>query len=391
MSTSRLVDTAHRVLAPTYRQPDLIMTRGEGCWLEDADGNRYLDMTTGSVTSLGHDAAVVREALEQAAGGLIHTSNLFYTQPAIDLAERLVEHSFAERVFFCNSGAEAVEGALKFARLTVGDRHEVVYFDGSFHGRTFGALSATDRDDIRTPFEPLVPGFRRAPYDDDAALTMIDERTAAVIVEPIQGEGGVRTPRPEWLQHVRQRCAEVGALMIVDEIQCGLGRTGNLWAHQISGIKPDLLTLAKPLAGGLPMGAVLLGERAAQAVTPGSHGSTFGGGPVVATVACAVFDALSSPDLLSGVTERAALLRETLNTTLGDALEEVRGVGLIMGLKFAIEASAKDVAAAAREQGLLVVPASGDVLRFLPPLDTPHDDLREAVQRLGRAIETLRA
>ncbi len=383
-----LVDLASSVLAPTYRQPAAIMARGEGCWLEDEAGQRYLDMTTGiAVTALGHGSAVVHDALRRATEGLVHTSNLFYTRPAIELATALVEHSFATRVFFCNSGAEAVEGAVKFARLAADDRQEIVYFDGAFHGRTFGALAATDREDARSPFAPLPAGFRRAPYDDDRALEMIDDRVAGVLVEPIQGEGGIRVPRPEWLVALRRRCDEVGALLIADEIQAGLGRTGHLWAHEIAGIQPDLAALAKPLAGGLPMGAVLLGERAAGAVTPGCHGSTFGGGPVVAAVALAVFEALRDPGLLEGVRARGALLREVLAETLGDRLLEVRGEGLLLGLVFAGERSVRDIAAAAFEERLLVVPASGNVLRLLPPLDAPEADLREAVRRLARALE----
>lgn len=387
-----LITVAKHVLAPTYRQPDVIMASGEGCWVTDEAGRRYLDMTTGiAVTALGHGSPVVRNALATAAEGLTHTSNLYYTRPAIELAAALVEHSFATNVFFCNSGAEAVEGAIKFARLASGDRRRIVYFDGAFHGRTFGALSATDREDVRTPFEPLPGGFARAPYDDDVALTMVDDQTAAVIVEPIQGEGGIRVPREDWLRQLRTRCDEVGALLIADEIQAGLGRTGKLWAHQISGVQPDLMTLAKPLAGGLPMGAVLLGERAANAVTTSCHGSTFGGGPVVAAVAHAVFETLREPALLAGVTARGALLRELLPEALGDALAEIRGVGLLMGLSFTLDAPARDIAKAAFDEGLLVVPASGNVLRLLPPLNTPEDDLREAVRRLAAAVAKVAA
>ncbi len=382
-----LIATGRRVLAPTYRQQEVVMARGEGCWLEDQAGNRYLDMTTGiAVTSLGHGSPVVRDALTAAAQGLIHTSNLFFTEPAIALADALVEHSFAERVFFSNSGAEAIEGAIKFARLAAGERRDIVFFDGAFHGRTLGALAATDRDDIREPFEPLPGGFRRAAFDDDAALQSIDDHVAAVVVEPVQGEGGVREPRPEWLQALRRRCDEVGALLIADEIQCGLARTGTLWAHEHSGIVPDLMTLAKPLAGGLPMGAVLLGGRAADAITPGSHGSTFGGGPVVATVAKAVFDTLRQPELLAGVRERSTQLVHALEHALGPRLRQVRGRGLLLGLDLDLPVSAKDFAAACFAQRLLVVPAKGEIIRLLPPLVAPPEDLQEAVARLSAAV-----
>ncbi|MEN0062411.1 MAG: acetylornithine transaminase [Myxococcota bacterium] len=387
----KLADTARQVLAPTYRQPDPILTRGEGCWVWDEDDNAYLDMTTGiAVTSLGHGAPVVREALIEAANGLTHTSNLYFTRPAIELATALVEHSFADRVFFCNSGTESVEGAIKFARLAAGDRRDIVYFDGAFHGRTFGALAATDREASRRPFEPLPGGFRRAPFDDDIALTMIDESVAAVMVEPLQGEGGVRVPRPEWLRALRTRCDEVGALLIADEIQCGLSRTGRLWAHEHADIQPDIMTLAKPLAGGLPMGAILLGPRVVDAISPGVHGSTFGGGPLVAKVALAVFHALRDPELLAGVQPRADLLRKALLEALGNDLIEVRGVGLLMGVALRLDHPGRAMARAAFEEGLLLAAASGNVLRILPPLNAPEADLLEAVDRLARTVRRLK-
>ena len=382
---SDLIAIADRVLAPTYVRPPVLFTRGQGCWLYDDQGNDYLDMTTGiAVTSLGHGSGAVREALHHAADGLIHTSNLFHTEPAIRLAEALTDASFAEQVFFCNSGAEAVEGALKFARLARPGRHEVVYFDQSFHGRTFGALAATDKPAIQQPFLPLVPGFRRAPFNDDEALAHIDTNVAAVIVEPIQGEGGARPASDAWLRALRARCDATGALLIADEIQCGLGRTGTLWAHEPSGIFPDILTLAKPLAGGLPIGAILLGPAVTPTITPSCHGTTFGGGPVVATVALAVFERLRQPELLAGVRQRAETLRAMLTDALGDHLVALRGRGLLLGVQ--VDRPAKEIMAAAFEQRLLVVPAADDIIRILPPLDAPMDDLAEAVRRLALVV-----
>jgi len=383
-----LIHRGEQVIAPTYRRPELLFVDGEGCWLTTDDGDRYLDMTTGiAVTSLGHGNAVVREALQQAATGLIHTSNLFHTAPAIHLAEALVEHSFARSVFFCNSGAEAVEGAMKFARLAQPDRHEILAFGKAFHGRTLGALAATDKPPIKEPFAPLPVGFRHAAYDDDEALDAIGDHLAAVIVEPVQGEGGIRPARNSWLQAVRARCDQAGVLLICDEIQCGLGRTGSLWAHEPSGITPDLMTLAKPLAGGLPMGAILLGPTAADAVTPSCHGTTFGGGPVVASVANAVFATLRDPELLAGVRSRGEHLREQLRQAAGSRLQDLRGRGLMLGVK--LDAPAADVMAAARDEKLLIVPAADDVVRFLPPLTSPLDDLDEAARRFGAAVARL--
>lgn len=383
-----LIPVADRAIAPTYRRPHNLFVKGEGCWLVDADGERFLDMTTGiAVTSLGHGNDVVRDALHRAADGLTHTSNLYHTEPAIRLADALTTHSFAEQVFFCNSGAEAVEGAIKFARLARPDRHEVVYFGHSFHGRTFGALAATDKPAIKQPFSPLTPGFRRAPFDDPDALDLINEDVAAVIVEPVQGEGGVRPASRAWLKALRARCDEVGALLIADEIQCGLSRTGTLWAHEHAGIAPDLMTLAKPLAGGLPMGAILLGPAVAPSVTPSCHGSTFGGGPVVSAVALAVFEELSSQATLDGVRERSDKLRGWLTEALGEHLIELRGRGLLLGIKATHGAS--DIVCAAFAQKLLVVPAADDVVRFLPPLNAPLDVLEEAARRLGSAVQSL--
>ncbi len=384
---STLVDTGEQVIAPTYTRPDVLFARGSGCWLYTDDDHAYLDMTTGiAVTSLGHDNDVVKNALRDAADGLIHTSNLFHTEPGIRLAKALTDHSFAESVFFCNSGAESVEGAIKFARLATG-RHGILYFGQSFHGRTFGALAATDKPPIKEPFAPLPTGFSRAPFNDDAALEQITEDLAAVIVEPIQGEGGVRPADPDWLVAVRARCDELGVLLICDEIQCGIGRSGDLWAHEHAGIRPDIMTLAKPLAGGLPMGAILLGEKVAPHVTPSCHGSTFGGGPVVSAVALAVFKTLSEPSFLLGVRERARILREALTKGLGDHLVELRGRGLMMGIKVGLPP--KDVMAACFDEQLLVVPAGDDVIRFLPPLNAPVEDLEEAARRFSAVVNRL--
>ena len=234
---------ADKVLAPTYTRPEHLFVEGDGVFLKDAEGQQFLDMTSGvAVNALGHNAEIIKNALRKGLEGLIHTSNLFHTAPAILLANELVQHSFADKVFFTNSGAESVEGAIKFARLYAKDRHEIVYFDSSFHGRTLGALAATDKEKIRTPFTPLPTGYRCAPWNQHVAFNYITAQTAAVIVEPIQGEGGIRFADESWLQALRAHCDKVGALLIFDEVQCGLGRTGTLWGHQHYGITPDLMT-----------------------------------------------------------------------------------------------------------------------------------------------------
>lgn len=375
-------------LAHAYVRPNVLFVRGHGSWLEDENGERYLDMTSGiAVNALGHGSPLLADALRAAADGLIHVSNLYHTAPAIELASELVERSFARRVFFANSGSEANEGAIKFARLAAGpERRDVVYFDGSFHGRTFASLAATDRPDYREPFEPLPPGFRRAAWDHPDGLAAIDRRTAAVLLEPIQGEAGVRVPSAEWVRAVRRRCDEVGALLVFDEVQCGLGRTGRLFAYEGFGVVPDMLTLAKPLAGGLPMGAVLLGERVESVVRPGCHGTTFGGGPFVSSVALRVVRAVGDPAFLADVRRKGERLVERL-AALGSSLG-VRGRGLMIGVQVPDAARLNELAF---DERLLLVPAQGGTLRFLPPLTATEDELDEAVHRFGRALERYRS
>ena len=380
--------TADRVLANTYKRPEILFVSGEGAHLQDAQGNDYIDMTSGiAVTNLGHASKVVRDALEEGLNGLIHLSNLYHTEPAIRLASALVDASFADRVFFANSGTEAVEGAFKFARLYhQGSRHVFLSFTGSFHGRTMAALAATDRPDYQKPFAPLPGGHRQAPWNDARALAGIDEEVAAVIVEPIQGEMGVRVADPQWLRTLRTRCDETGTLLIFDEIQCGLGRTGRLWAHQIPGVTPDLMTLAKPLAGGLPMAAVLMTEAVAAPIKPGHHGTTFGGGPLVAHVANKIFTTIANDFFLQTVRERGAELTTMLRNVASPVLEEVRGAGLMIGVKVGVPPAM--VVQQCLEEGLLVVPSADGIVRFLPPLTVDKETLAEAVNRFASALKT---
>ncbi len=375
---------AHANLAGTYVRPDVLFVAGEGAWLVDSTGVRHLDMTSGiAVTALGHGG--IREPLRAAAEGLVHTSNLYHTQPPIELATALVERSFASRVFFANSGAEANEAAIKFARLRGGpQRREILYAGGAFHGRTMGALAATDRPDHREPFTPLPGGYARLPWNDASALDRLSPATAAVMLEPVQGESGIRPADPEWLAAIRRRCDDVGALLVFDEVQCGLGRTGALWAHEQLGVTPDVMTLAKPLAGGLPIGATLLGPRVADSVTPGMHGSTFGGGPLVTSVALFVLRTVADETFLEDVRRKGRRLRRALSEIHSPLVRDVRGLGLMIGVE---TERSTDVLAAALAERLLVVPTGGDVIRFLPPLNVSDAEIDEAVTRFSSALE----
>lgn len=359
------------------------------------DGRRYLDFTSGiGVNALGHGApevvGAIREALE---GGLIHASNLFRTEPGERLAEELVAATFPSRVFFCNSGAESGEAAFKLARKWargIGGpaKHHIVAFHGSFHGRLFGTLAATDRPSFREPFKPLMPGVEFTEMGDVAGLRAVVSRedTAAVILEPVQGEGGIRTAPVEFLSAVRALCDERDVALILDEIQCGLGRSGRLFAHEYAGIRPDLLMVAKPLAGGLPMGALLAAPHIADVMAPGDHGTTFGGGPLVAHVARAVLRTLTAPGFLEGVRKRAERLDGSLRRLAArtSAVRELRGLGLIRGV--VVDGDAPGVVTRARERGLLLVAAGPDVVRLLPPLNAPDEQLDMGVELLEEAL-----
>ncbi|HOU42034.1 MAG TPA: acetylornithine/succinylornithine family transaminase, partial [Promineifilum sp.] len=339
MDTQSIITDESQYLMQTYRRADIVLARGDGAYLFDTDGRRYLDFMSGiAVAALGHADPDVTAAVAQQAATLTHVSNLFYTIPQVGLARRLVTHSFADRVFFTNSGAEAIEGALKFARKWTRGRgqgkHEIVAFSGSFHGRTMGALSVTYKAAYREPFAPLVPGVCFAPFNDlAAAAALISDATCAVVVEPVQGEGGIHAATPAFLRGLRALCNQHGALLIFDEIQCGLGRTGRLWAHEAAGVTPDIMTLAKPLANGLPIGAILLTEDVAAAVGPGEHGSTFAGGPVVCRAGEVVFDRVSDPAFLAAVAANGQYLREQLRALASPLVVEVRGAGLLVGVE----------------------------------------------------------
>jgi predicted acetylornithine/succinylornithine family transaminase len=361
--------------------------------LFDADGTAYLDFTSGiAVNALGYGDPGLRHAIEQAADGLIHVSNLFRTAPGEVLAERLVELSFADRVFFCNSGAEANEGAFKCARRWARARggpakHEIVALRGSFHGRLFASLAATDRPAYRAPFRPLAGGITIAERDlGDLQALLSPESVAAVVLEPIQGEGGVRVLDEGFVQAVRALTLERGIALIFDEIQCGLGRTGSLFAYQQYGVTPDIMTLAKPLAGGLPMGAVLLTEDIAGSMQPGDHGTTFGGGPFVASIALHVVERLSDRKLLAHVTTEGRWLGTALQALAErhHQVRAVRGRGFMWGID--VNEPAGDIVARARALGLLLVTAGEHTLRLLPPLVATREDLAHGVELIEAAL-----
>ena len=377
-----------------YRRAPMEFVRGAGVHLYDTEGTAYLDFTSGiAVNALGYDDPGVKRAiLEAVETGVIHTSNLYRTAPGEQLAEKLVRASFADRVFFCNSGAEANEGAFKMARKwgrMVGGvaKHEIISLRGAFHGRLFGTVAATDRPQYRNPFRPLAGGIHISERDLDELREVISaERTCAVIVEPIQGEGGVRVIEAAFLKALRELTKERNVLLILDEIQCGYGRTGTVFAYEQVGIEPDLLTIAKPMAAGLPMGAVLLTEAVAQAMQPGDHGTTFGGGPFVAHVANHVFDRISDPALLAHVREMEHAMCELLAGVQrrSPKIRAVRGRGLMWGVD--VTDPAKDVVARALELGLLLVGAGDHTIRLLPPLVITKDDLAHGIELLERAI-----
>jgi acetylornithine aminotransferase len=390
------MDRADKVVMQTYGRQPLALVKGEGCRVWDDTGKEYLDFVAGlAVCNLGHAHPEVAHAAAAQLQQLVHTSNIYYTTPMVELAEELVRHSFADRVFFANSGAEVNEGAIKLCRKYARERygagrHNIISMRNSFHGRTMGALSATGQEKFWQGFEPLLPGFIFVPFNDLVALEKATEVGAcAVFLEPIQGEGGVCLPAPGFLTGVRQICDQKGLLLVLDEVQTGLGRTGRLFAHEHYGVKPDVMTLAKALANGLPMGALLATEQVAQAFVPGAHASTFGAGPVIAAVAKAAFGILSNPEFLAAVREKGDYLGPKAAALKGrfPVIKEVRGQGLIWGLELTQEGG--DVVTACRERGLLINCTQGNILRLLPPLTVSQEEIDRGLEILAGALEAV--
>jgi acetylornithine/N-succinyldiaminopimelate aminotransferase len=383
---------------PTYSRAKLSFVRGEGSWLVEADGRRFLDFASGiAVMALGHGHPSLVKALTDQAQRLWHTSNLYSVPEQEQLAARLVEHTFADTVFFCNSGTEAMELAVKIARKyrfeseTPG-RTTILTFEGSFHGRSMAAISAAGSEKLTKGFGPLLPGFRQLPFGDHDALraAAAEPDVGAILVEPVQGEGGIRPLPDACLKGLRDLCDERGLLLILDEIQCGMGRTGRLFAHEWAGVTPDIMLVAKGIGGGYPLGALLATEAAARGMTAGTHGSTYGGNPLGCAVGAAVMDEVTKPGFLEEVRAKAGFLRQRLEGLAGahpDIFEGVRGSGLMLGLT--CRAANTDVVAAAYGEELLTVPAADNVVRVLPALTISQEEIAEGVRRLDAAATAL--
>ncbi len=386
MNSQQWIAKADKYIMKTYGRYPLVPVRGEGCRLWDADGREYLDFLAGvAVNNLGHCHPRVVAALQKQAGELIHCSNYYHIPGQIELAELLCSHSFADRAFFCNSGAEANEAAIKLARKYSrekfgADRYEIVTALASFHGRTMATVSATGQEKVQKFFDPLLHGFRHVPFDDAAALKLaVSPNTCAVMLEPIQGEGGVVVPSAEYFQRVREICDEHNLLLIFDEVQVGMGRTGKLFAHEHFGVTPDIMTLAKALAGGAPIGTMLAREEIAESFGPGTHGSTFGGNPLVTAAAVAAVRVILEEGILNRTEEMGEYLMGELEGLKGKFpfITEVRGIGLMIGMELSVPAG--DIVKKALKRGLLLNVAQDRVLRFVPPLIVTKREVDEMI------------
>ncbi|WP_170326839.1 aspartate aminotransferase family protein [Ruegeria arenilitoris] len=378
---------------PTYNRAPLTFVKGEGAWLTEADGRRFLDLGAGiAVNALGHAHPALVNALTEQAHALWHVSNLYNIPQQQALADKLVEHTFADTVFFTNSGTESCELAVKMARKYFYDKDlpekvEIITFSGSFHGRSSAGIAAAGSEKMTKGFGPLLPGFVHVTFGDlDGVTNAITDKTAAILIEPVQGEGGIRPVPDAEMKALRQICDENGLLLILDEVQCGVGRTGKLFAHEWAGITPDIMMVAKGIGGGFPLGAVLATEDAASGMTAGTHGSTYGGNPLGCAVGCAVIDQVATPAFLEGVNRKAGLLRQKLEGLVADhpeVFEEVRGSGLMLGIK--CTATNTDVVNAGYDNEVITVPAADNVIRLLPPLTLTEDDIAQAMIRLDKA------
>ena len=384
-------------LLPTYNRTPFAFVKGEGSWLTAEDGSRYLDLAAGiAVDSLGHAHPALVKALTDQAGKLWHVSNLYRIPEQEKLAEMLVDLTFADTVFFTNSGTEAAELAIKMARKyhfanNQPERTQIIAFEGAFHGRSTGAIAAAGSEKMVKGYGPLMPGFTHLKWGDHEALrAALTDQTCAVIIEPVQGEGGIRPVPDQCLKGLRDLCDATGTLLIFDEVQCGVGRTGKLFAHEWAGISPDIMMVAKGIGGGFPLGALLATERAALGMTAGAHGSTYGGNPLGCAVGTAVLNIIADDAFLAEVNRKAALFRQGLESLVAshpDVFEEVRGAGLMLGLK--CRAPNTDIVQAGYGEHLLTVPAADNVIRLLPALNIPDADIAESLARLDRAADRI--
>lgn len=388
MRTTDIIAAEKQYILQTYIRPEMVIERGNGAYLFDTEGNRYLDFVSGlAVNALGYGDYEVCKAIEDQAARLMHVSNLYHTIPSVRLARQLVDNSFADKVFFCNSGTEAWEASLKFCRKWGRTRFDkpkfrFVAMNNSFHGRTYGSISTTGQPKYHQGFEPMLPGVDFADFNDLASVeSLLTGETCAILVEPLQAEGGIHVAEPGFLKGLRQLCDERGMLLVFDEIQVGMGRTGSLWAYQQYEVEPDVMTVAKALGGGLPIGVSLMRQEVADVMQPGDHASTFGANPVACAAALAVFGKIQQPEFLQQVAQKGAYLGERLRKLQKrwpEHIKEVRGRGLIAGV--VTERPAADFVAAFRQRNILVATAGADVVRFLPPLIVEEDRLDEVME-----------
>lgn len=383
---------ANETIVPTYTRFPLMLVRGEGSRVWDSEGKEYLDFVSGlAVCNLGHCHPALVRAVQDQVEKLIHVSNLFHIQPQIELAQLLCRHSFADKAFFCNSGAEANEAAIKLVRKAQKDRgckkrFEIITFLNSFHGRTLATITATGQERFQKGFEPLVPGFRYVPFDDYQELEKaITENTAAVMLEPIQGEGGVNVPESGYLKKVRELCDERGVLLVFDEVQTGMGRTGDLFAYQHEGVAPDIMTLAKSLAGGLPIGAMLATDAVAQSFSPGTHASTFGGNPIATRAGVAALKTIVEEKLPQKAAKSGRILMEELRNLPYSFIRQVRGRGYLIGME--LDIPGKEIVTACLEKGLIMNCTMDRVLRLLPPLNISETDLKQGLEILKAVLK----
>ena len=389
--TRKIIERFDTFVMPTYKRNPIVISRARGSRVWDVDGREYLDLFAGwGVSGIGYCHPRVVEAIKSQVENLIHMPNNYYNELQGELAQKISSSSFGGKCFFCNSGAEAVEAALKLARKygSSTDRHEVITMENSFHGRTFGALSATGQAKYRQGFSPILPGFRYVPFGNFAALkNAFSEKTCAVMVEPIQGEGGVHVASREYFEHMKSLCSHHDALLIFDEVQTGMGRTGEYFAYQLYGVEPDVMTLSKALGGGFPIGAIVVQPRLAEVLVPGNHASTFGGSPLACGAALAVFRAIEEENLLENAKAMGAYLKEKLESLKlkYPVMKEVRGEGLMVGTELTTDGNA--IASKCMERGLLINCTAGNVLRFLPAMTVSREEIDRAIQILDGVLE----
>jgi predicted acetylornithine/succinylornithine family transaminase len=393
-SRKELIDRAEQYIFPTYTRSPIVLTKGKGMKVWDSEGKEYLDFASGiAVLNIGHLHPRVVEAIHKQSKTLMHVSNLYYSEPQIKLAELLVKHSFADKVFFCNSGAEANEAAIKLARKAKKDkgesnRYEIITMENSFHGRTMATLSATGQKKFHHGFEPLLDGFTYVPFNNSKAVEdAITDTTCAVMVEPIQGEGGVNCPSPDYLKNLRDICDQNGLLLMFDEVQVGMGRTGKLFAYQHYGVEPDIMTLAKAMAGGMPVGAMLAKEEIASSFSRGTHASTFGGNPLSSAAGIATMEALIQDKILENCQEMGEYFYSKLLSLKEkhSFIKKVKGKGLILGIDLSFECA--EIAMDCLKRGLLIICTMGNILRFLPPLIITEKEIDILIKTLDELFE----